>query len=64
MSMEEWRAILHQARAAGFVSTEAIWRQAMHALRARVLFGGPVERYEPATRARLEAVLAETDRYN
>ena len=60
--MEEWLAIMRQARTAGFLSTPALWGDAMRSLRARVLYGGPLERYEPATRARLEAVLREADR--
>lgn len=59
--MEEWLAILRQARGAGFLATPALWQQAMRSLCARVLFGGPLDRYEPPTRARLEAVLAEAD---
>ena len=60
--MVEWLAIMREARNAGFLSAPGLWRDAMRALRARVLFGGPLERYEPGTRARLEAVLREADR--
>ena len=66
--MEEWLAIIRQARTAGFLSTPALWRQALESLRARVLYGGPLERYEPAARERLARVLeearAELDAYN
>lgn len=61
-ALDEWLAILRQARAAGFLSTPPAWTQALRSLRARVLFGGPPERYAPATRDRLERVLREVDR--
>lgn len=60
--MEEWLAVMREAHGAGFLSTATLWRDAMRSLRARVLFGGPLERYEPAIRARLEAVVREADR--
>jgi glycosyltransferase involved in cell wall biosynthesis len=60
-AMDEWLAVMRQARTAGFLSTPALWRQAMASLRSRVMFGGPLEGYEPATRSRLERVLREVD---
>jgi len=61
-TLDEWLAIAREARRVGFLSTAALVTQAMSALRARILYGGPLERYEPPTRARLERVLAEVDR--
>ena len=60
--IEEWLAIMRQAHTVGFLSTPALWRDAMRSLRARVLFDGPLEGYEPTKRARLEAVLREAER--
>jgi glycosyltransferase involved in cell wall biosynthesis len=59
--MEEWGALIRQAGTAGFLSTPALRQQALRALRARVLFGGPLDRYEKPARDRLEAVLADAD---
>jgi hypothetical protein len=61
-ALDEWLALMRQARHSGFLSTAALWRDAMRALRARVRYGGPLERYDAPTRARLERVLHEVDR--
>lgn len=60
-ALDEWYALLERSRSAGYLSTPALRRKALQALRARVLYGGPVERYEPATRARVERVLEQVD---
>jgi glycosyltransferase involved in cell wall biosynthesis len=60
-ALDEWLALMRQARGAGFLSTDAAWGQAMRALRARILYGGPLDRYGPPVRSRLERVLAEVD---
>jgi len=60
--MEEWLALMRQARSAGFLSTRQLWQDAMRSLRARVTYGGPIERYEAPTRARLERVLQASER--
>lgn len=59
--LDEWLALVRQARSAGFLSTPALWRQALTSLRARILFGGPPQAYEPVTRARLEGLVRAVD---
>jgi Glycosyl transferase family 2. len=60
-ALDEWLAIIREARRAGFLSTAALQAQAMRALRARVLYGGALDRYDEPTRARLQRVLDEVD---
>ena len=60
-ALDEWLAIARCARGAGFLSTPVLWRNAMSAVRRRVLAAGPPERYDRATRARLENVLRRVD---